>query len=193
MAPSRCPTASPMIIILAQALADILTLCEHKGKISGQKMAYLERPGNDVAHGSSMIICSKLGVQFVAVCPKGYEAQCENYRLLQKRRRRHNCYRQQLDEGVKDSDVLYTDVFFSMGPREITSGKGAAAYALSRLNMEIYKKAKEGCITMHCLPAHREREVTEDILDGPMSIVFDEAENHLHAQKAVLALLLKNA
>lgn len=171
-----------------QALADILTLYEHKGKISGQKIAYLG-DGNNVAH-SLMIICSKLGVKFAAVCPKGYEPNAKITDYC-KSIGGDIIVTDNIDEGVKDSDVLYTDVFFSMG-QEITLEKRTALMPY-QLNMEIYKKAKEGCITMHCLPAHRGEEVTEDILDGPMSVVFDEAENRLHAQKAVLALLLKNA
>lgn len=168
-----------------QALADILTLFEHKGKIAGQKMAYLG-DGNNVTH-SLMIICSKLGMKFAAVCPKGYEPSAKITEYC-KSIGGDITITDNIDEGVKDADVLYTDVFFSMG-QHITEEKEAALMPY-QLNMNIYNKAKEGCITMHCLPAHRGEEVTADVLDGPMSVVFDEAENRLHAQKAVLALLL---
>lgn len=169
-----------------QALADIMTLFEHKGKITGQKMAYLG-DGNNVTH-SLMIISAKLGMRFAAVCPKGYEP---NPKIVEycKSIGGDILVTDNIDEGVKDLDVLYTDVFFSMG-QQITEEKEKALMPY-QLNMEIYKKANPGCITMHCLPAHRGEEVTEDILDGKMSVVLDEAENRLHAQKAVLALLLK--
>jgi len=168
-----------------QALADILTLYEHKRKISGVKIAYLG-DGNNVAH-SLMIISAKLGIKFAAVCPKGYRPNPEITKY---------CLdlggditvTDNIPEGVKDSDVLYTDVFFSMGQQK-TKEKEMALMPY-QLNMDIYRMAKPDAITMHCLPAHRGEEVTEDILDGEMSVVFDEAENRLHAQKAVLALLM---
>ncbi len=170
-----------------QALADVLTLFEHKGKIAGQKMAYLG-DGNNVTH-SLMIISAKLGMKFAAVCPKGYEPSEE---ILEYCRSIGGDITVTADipEGVKDADVLYTDVFFSMGQQK--SQEKEQALMPYQVNMDIYKMAKPGCITMHCLPAHRGEEVTEDVLDGPMSVVFDEAENRLHAQKAVLALLLKD-
>lgn len=168
-----------------QALADIMTLYEHKGKIAGQKMAYLG-DGNNVTH-SLMIICAKLGVEFVAVCPKGYEPDLHITEYC-KKIGGNISVTDNIDEGVKNCDVLYTDVFFSMGQK--VSKEKENALMPYQLNMDIYKKAKKDCITMHCLPAHRGEEVTEEILDGKMSVVFDEAENRLHAQKAVLALLL---
>lgn len=168
-----------------QALADVLTLFEHKAKIAGQKMAYLG-DGNNVTH-SLMIISAKLGMKFAAVCPKGYEP---NEKIVEYCRAIGGdiTVTSDIAEGVKDSDVLYTDVFFSMGQQK--SKEKEEALMPYQLNMDIYKMAKPDCITMHCLPAHRGEEVTEDVLDGPMSVVFDEAENRLHAQKAVLALLL---
>lgn len=169
-----------------QALADVMTLFEHKGKIKGQKMAYLG-DGNNVTH-SLMIISAKLGMKFAAVCPKGYQPNAKIVEYCQSIGG-DIIVTDNIDEGVKGSDVLYTDVFFSMG-QHITKEKENALMPY-QLNMEIYKKASKGCITMHCLPAHRGEEVTEEILDGEMSVVLDEAENRLHAQKAVLALLLK--
>ncbi len=168
-----------------QALADILTLYEHKGKILGQKIAYLG-DGNNVTN-SLMIICAKLGVKFAAVCPKGYQPDKE---IVEYCRSIGGdiLVTDNIDMGVKGADVLYTDVFFSMG-QHITQKKREALMPY-QLNMQVYKKANDGCITMHCLPAHRGEEVTAEILDGPMSVVFDEAENRLHAQKAVLAMLL---
>jgi ornithine carbamoyltransferase len=170
-----------------QALADVLTLFEHKGKIAGQKMAYLG-DGNNVTH-SLMIISAKLGMKFAAVCPKGYEPNAEITEYCRSIGG-DITITANIPEGVKDADVLYTDVFFSMGQQK--SQEKEKALMPYQLNMEIYNMAKPGCITMHCLPAHRGEEVTEDVLDGPMSVVFDEAENRLHAQKAVLALLLKD-
>ena len=170
-----------------QALADILTLFEHKGKISGLKIAYLG-DGNNVTH-SLMIICAKLGIKFAAVCPEGFQPNPEITDYC-KSIGGDIIVTDNIDEGVKDSDVLYTDVFFSMG-QEKTKEKELALMPY-QVNMEVYNKAKKDCITMHCLPAHRGEEVTADVLDGKMSVVFDEAENRLHAQKAVLALLLQN-
>ncbi|MFW5780631.1 MAG: ornithine carbamoyltransferase, partial [Bacillota bacterium] len=170
-----------------QALADILTLYEHKKKISNIKMAYLG-DGNNVTH-SLMIISAKLGIKFAAVCPKGYQPdpQITKYCLDLGG---DITVTDNIKEGVKGSDVLYTDVFFSMGQAKDKQKENSLMPY--QLNMDIYKMAKPDCITMHCLPAHRGEEVTEDILDGKMSVVFDEAENRLHAQKAVLALLMGN-
>lgn len=168
-----------------QALADVLTLYEHKGKIAGQKIAYLG-DGNNVTN-SLMIISAKLGIKFAAVCPIGYQP---NEKIVEYCRSIGGdiVVTDDIDSGVKNADVLYTDVFFSMG-QHVTQEKREALMPY-QLNMQIYNKANDGCITMHCLPAHRGEEVTAEILDGPMSVVFDEAENRLHAQKAVLALLL---
>ena len=168
-----------------QALADIYTLYEKKNKIEGAKIAYFG-DGNNVAN-SLMIISAKLGIEFVAVCPEGYKVAKEIVDYCKGIGGKVSCI-SSIDEGVKNADVLYTDVFFSMG-QKVTEEKRNALMPY-QVNIELYKKAKKDAIFMHCLPAHRGEEVSAEVMDGAMSVVFDEAENRLHTQKAVLVLLL---
>lgn len=168
-----------------QALADIQTIWERFGKLEGLKLSYFG-DGNNVAN-SLIIACVKCGMKIFIACPKG----CEPDRQFVQEAKKygdiiitHDPY-----EAAKDADVLYTDVFFSMG-QEVSTEKRALLmpYQVNEILMEL---AKPEAVFMHCLPAHRGEEVTAKIIDGPQSIVFDEAENRMHVQKAILSLLMK--
>ena len=168
-----------------QVLADILTVWEHKGRLKGLKIAYFG-DGNNMAN-SLLAGCSKCGMEVAIACPKGFSPDTkfvEEAKKYSKITITHNP-----QEAALNADVLYTDVFFSMGQ---TPDKAKYdALMPFQINSELFKFAKEDAIFMHCLPAHRGEEVTEQIIDSCRSVVFDEAENRLHAQKAVLYHLLK--
>jgi ornithine carbamoyltransferase len=170
-----------------QALADVMTIRERFGRLEGLKVVYLG-DGNNVC-ASLMIACAKLGLDFVAATPAGYRPDEEAVRIA---REAGGSVELTDDPGaaVEGADVLYTDVWTSMGQdaereqrlRELT-GYG--------IDAELLKRAGEGAVVLHCLPAHYGEEITEDVLYGPQSAVWDEAENRLHAQKALLALVMR--
>lgn len=170
-----------------QALADVMTAWEKKGYIEGLKMVYIG-DGNNVTH-SLMIISAKLGIEFIAICPKGYQPD-ENVYEYCKSIGGNVRVTDEIDGNIEGCDVVYTDVVFSMGQPK--NKEKAIALAPYQVNSEIMKKAGKDALFMHCLPAHRNEEVTDEVIDGPQSVVFEEAENRLHAQKAVLELLLRN-
>lgn len=169
-----------------QALADILTAWEKFGKLEGLKLSYFG-DGNNVAN--SLIIAGvKCGMEVHIACPKGYEPDRQ---FTQEAKKIGNIViTNDPYEAAKNADIMYTDVFFSMG-QEITPEKTArlSPYQVNDVLMNI---AKPNAVFMHCLPAHRGEEVTANIIDGPQSAVFDQAENRLHAQKAVMQLLMKD-
>ncbi|MDR3264172.1 MAG: ornithine carbamoyltransferase [Clostridiales bacterium] len=168
-----------------QVLADLLTVYERFGRLRGLKLAYLG-DGNNMAH-SYMIACAKLGIDVSIVCPKEYSPLSEitEYAKAQG----SVTITEDIAEGVKGADVICTDVFFSMGqPKD---PKKEALLTPYQVNEELMKKTgKDTTVFLHCLPAHRGEEVTSGVIDGKQSLIFDEAENRLHAQKAVLLLLL---
>lgn len=169
-----------------QVLADLLTIWEKKSKLSGLKLAYFG-DGNNMAN-SLAIGCAKCGMEVAIACPKGYEPDSAFIKEAQKFSK--VTITDNPDIAAQSADVLYTDVFFSMGQQ--TDSKKKDALMPFQVNSQLFKKAKPDAIFMHCLPAHREEEVTSEIIDSPVSVIFDEAENRLHAQKAVLYHLLKN-
>ncbi len=173
-----------------QALADFLTMKEHKGKIAGLKIAFIG-DGNNVAN-SLALTAAKLGAHFTIACPKGYEPH----------KRIWNCALESAKatgakltitanpaDAVADADVVYTDTWVSMG-QESEEAHRAAIFAPFQVNAALLAGAKPNAIVMHCLPAHRGQEITDEIMDGKQSVVFDQAENRLHAQKALLSLVL---
>jgi len=170
-----------------QALADIMTAWEKKGYIEGLKMVYIG-DGNNVTH-SLMIISSKLGIKFTAICPKGYQPSKEVYNYC-KSIGGDVLVTDNIEENIENVDIVYTDVVFSMGQPK--NKEKAIALKPYQVNDTIMKKAGKTSLFMHCLPAHREEEVTASVIDGEQSVVFDEAENRLHVQKAILELLLKD-
>ena len=169
-----------------QVLADLMTIYEHFGKLEGLKMAYFG-DGNNMAH-SLMIGGAKVGMEVVCCCPDGYRP---NEDIVNSAAQFGKVsVTDNVDEAAKDCDVIYTDVFFSMG-QEKTKEKTDALMPY-QVNEQLMAKAARGAVFMHCLPAHRGEEVTEGVIDGAQSIVFEEAENRLHAQKAVMYLRMKN-
>lgn len=172
-----------------QVLADLLTIQEHKGRLTGIKLAYIG-DGNNMAH--SLMIGAKMGLHVVIASPDGYKPDPEIVALAQADALKNGGYVEVLDnplEAVRDADVLYTDVWTSMGQEEesIIRRKVFKNY---QINSELLKLARKDAIVLHCLPAHRGEEITAEVVEGPQSVVFDEAENRLHAHKAIMALIM---
>lgn len=172
-----------------QALADLLTIWEHKERLEGLKLTYIG-DGNNVAH-SLMLAGAIMGMEVVICSPPGYQP---NPFVLEKARslaKEPDLIRveEKPREAVKGAEVLYTDVWASMGQEEETE-KRIKALSSYQINQELLSYAAKDAIVMHCLPAHREEEITDEVMEGPQSVVFDEAENRLHAHKAILAALI---
>ncbi|AUD12562.1 MULTISPECIES: ornithine carbamoyltransferase [unclassified Planococcus (in: firmicutes)] len=173
-----------------QVLADLMTLIEHFGELKGRKLAYIG-DGNNMAN-SLMIGAAKVGLDIAIAAPKGYEPQAEMVELAQAIAKDTGSVvtvTHDPIEAVKNSDAIYTDVWASMG-QEAEAIKRLNDFEGFQVNADLVQHAKADYIFMHCLPAHREEEVTTDILEGPHSVIFQEAENRLHAQKAVLVTLM---
>jgi len=173
-----------------QVLADLQTIKEYKGKFKGLKLAYVG-DGNNVAN-SLMIGCAKVGMDITVATPKGYECDEQSVNHAKEAAAQTGatvitCH--DPIEAVKDADVVYTDTWVSMG-METEKEERVKVFMPYQVNKELMQKAKEDAIFMHCLPAYRGFEVSADVIDGPQSVVFDEAENRLHAQKAVLVKLM---
>jgi ornithine carbamoyltransferase len=176
-----------------QGLADLFTVYEKKGRFSGLKLAYVG-DGNNVAH-SLIYGCSKMGMTVILGCPRGYEPDSLVVAKGKEEAKRNGCeviVTHDPKEAVKGADVIYTDVWASMG-KEKEKEERANIMKPYQVNRDLVKLAKEDYIFMHCLPAHRGEEVTDDVMDGPASVVLDQAENRLYAQKAVLAQMLGGA
>lgn len=166
-----------------QVLSDIYTILEKRKSLDDLKVAFVG-DGNNVAN-SWIYAASKLGINLIVATPEGYEPDKEvlaeagdNVKSIHAP-----------EEAVKGADVIYTDTWVSMG-REEEVEKRERAFSPYQVNEDLLKKAKPECLVMHCLPAHRGKEITDEVMDGPHSIVFDQAENRMHVQKAILALLL---
>ena len=173
-----------------QAMADLMTVYEHKGKLEGLKLAYVG-DGNNVAH-SLLYACAKAGMNMSVATPAGYECAAEvveNAKADAKETGAEIFITNDPAEAVKNADVVCTDTWVSMG-QEAEKAERRKIFADYQVNAELFGKAEDEAIFIHCLPAYRGYEVTEDVIDGPRSVIFDEAENRLHAQKAVLATLM---
>ncbi|MGF7049265.1 ornithine carbamoyltransferase [Paenibacillus sp. DS2015] len=173
-----------------QVLADYQTIYEHKGKLKGLKLAYIG-DGNNMAH-SLMIGGAKLGVDVYVATPKGYEPDAtvvKDCLEIAAQTGAKIVVTQSAEEAVKDADVIYTDVWASMGFEEEQKIR-EAAFANYQVNEQLVKGAKSDYLFLHCLPAHRGEEVSEGVIDGGHSVIFDQAENRLHAQKALMAALM---
>jgi ornithine carbamoyltransferase len=166
-----------------QALTDYYTILEKKGTLKGLKLAYIG-DGNNVAH-SLIYGAAKLGVNLTLATPREYKPARKILKGASPRIRLTNDPR----EAVKDADIIYTDVWVSMG-QEAEREERLKAFKPYQVNRNLLKKAKKNPLIMHCLPAHRGEEITSGVIDSPNSIVFDQAENRLHLQKAILVLLL---
>ncbi len=174
-----------------QILADLFTIYEHKGTLKGLKVAYLG-DGNNIAN-SLLHGCAKLGVNLSIASPKGYECDqkiIEEALSDAKKSGSKIVLTEDPIEAVKDADAVYTDTWVSMG-QENEKEQRLKTFMPYQVNSELFSKAKEDAIFLHCLPAYRGYEVTSEVIDGSRSVVFDEAENRLHVQKAIMALLMK--
>ncbi|MBN1485959.1 MAG: ornithine carbamoyltransferase [Chloroflexia bacterium] len=173
-----------------QALADLLTVLEHKGTLAGLKFAYIG-DGNNVCQ-SLLLINALLGLHTWVACPAGYEPRSEIVeqarQLAQESGSQVHIVRHP-DEAARDADVLYTDVWASMG-QEDEAAERNKMFADYQINAARLALAAPDAIVEHCLPAHRGQEITDEVIDGPQSVVLDEAENRLHAQKALVVQLM---
>ena len=174
-----------------QAMADYLTLLEHKGKLEGLKLCYVG-DGNNVAH-SLMFAGARLGVNVTVACPEGFEPNKDALRDAVEDARATGATIEVVrdpKEGVRGADALYTDVWASMGQEsEVETRK--KIFRPYQINSQLMALAKPDALFLHCLPAHRGDEVTDEVIDSKHSVVFDEAENRLHAQKAIMHELMK--
>ena len=173
-----------------QVLADLMTILEHFGTLKGKKMAYIG-DGNNMAN-SLMIGAAKVGMDISVASPAAYAPTPEMVALAKDIAQYTGSnieITESPEQAVAGSDVIYTDVWASMGQEQETIER-LQHFQGFQVNEELVKHANEDYIFMHCLPAHREEEVTTAILEGPHSVIFQEAENRLHAQKAVLVALM---
>jgi ornithine carbamoyltransferase len=169
-----------------QVLADLMTIREYKGSFKGLKMAFIG-DGNNMAN-SLMVGAIKTGMSFAIACPKGYEPDAD----LMKWAKENGDFTitNDVKEALKDADVVYTDVWASMG-QEGEKKKREQAFVGYQVNTENLQVAKPDVMVLHCLPAHRGEEITDEVFEAHAKEIFDEAENRLHAQKAVMVKLLK--
>ncbi len=173
-----------------QILADLQTIEEHKGKLEGIKLAYIG-DGNNIAH-SLLYGCAKVGMDVAIASPKGYtcnEEIASNAKDDARKTGAKVLLTENPIEAIKDADVVYTDTWCSMG-QDAEKAERIKAFQGYQVNGELFKHAKDDAIFLHCLPAYRGYEVSEEVIDGPHSVIFDEAENRLHAQKAVMQILM---
>ncbi|MFC5864844.1 ornithine carbamoyltransferase [Acidicapsa dinghuensis] len=173
-----------------QALADFMSLEEHFGSVKGLNFTYVG-DGNNVCH-SLMLAGAQLGANVTVATPRGYSPDIEIVTLARAKAEENGCeirLTQDPQAGVEGADAVYTDVCVSMG-FEHEATKRAPIFRPFQVNEALMSRASSGAVFMHCLPAHRNAEVSDAVLDGPQSIVFDQAENRMHAQKALLLLLL---
>ncbi len=174
-----------------QALADLFTIKEKRGKLKGLKFAYVG-DGNNMAH-SLIEACVKTGMHVSLACPPGYEPDAGIMReARQVAAQTGSELKLSNDPGkaVENADIVYTDVWTSMG-QESESAKRMNAFLGYQVDGKLMQAAAPKALVMHCLPAHRGEEIAAEVIDGPQSVVFDQAENRLHTQKAILELLLK--
>lgn len=175
-----------------QALSDLLTIQELKGRLKGLSLAYIG-DGNNVAN-SLIEAGAKVGMRVVIGCPSGYQP---DQRVIDRARVEGQATGASIEVvenplvAVKEADVVYTDVWISMG-REREQARRLRTLAPYQLDQRLLHRAKPDAIVMHCLPAHRGEEISAEVLDGPQSVVIDQAENRLHMQKAVLTQLLSH-
>ena len=173
-----------------QGMADFFTLREHKGGLAGLKLAYLG-DGNNVCH-SLLLAAARAGTKMAVGTPAGYEPNPKMVQMAREDGKETGFEVKLTDdpaEAASGADAVYTDVWASMG-QESEKEKRAAIFAPYQINARLMAHAKKDAVFMHCLPAHRGDEVTDEVIDSPNSIVYDQAENRLHIQKVILTLLL---
>ena len=175
-----------------QALTDLFTIQEKMKVLKGRKMVYVG-DGNNMAH-SLMYAAAKVGMNMVCACPKGYQPDPKVLAEAQVDASHTGCtitVEEDVMKAVKGADVLYTDTWASMGQEEEHDAR-KKIFAPYQINAELLAAARPEAIVMHCLPAYRGEEITDDVIEGPQSVVFDQAENRLHVQKAIMALLMSD-
>ena len=175
-----------------QALTDMFTIQEKMKVLKGRKMVYVG-DGNNMAH-SLMYACAKVGMNMVCACPKGYQPDPHVLAEAQEDAAHAGCtitVEEDVMKAVKGADVLYTDTWASMGQEEEHDAR-KKIFAPYQINAELLAAARPEAIVMHCLPAYRGEEITDEVIEGPQSVVFDQAENRLHVQKAIMALLMSD-
>jgi ornithine carbamoyltransferase len=173
-----------------QAMADVLTIIEHCGKLKGKRVVFLG-DGNNVAR-SLMFACALGGAHFVCASPQGYaldDASVAQARAFAKKSGGSVELVVDPQAAARDADVLYADVWASMG-QEAEAAVRSKTFPPYQVNAVLVALAKPQAIVLHCLPAHRGLEITDEVMDGKHSVVFDQAENRMHAQKAIVAILL---
>ncbi len=174
-----------------QAIADFMTIQEKKKKLKGLKLCYVG-DGNNMAH-SLMFAGARLGVNVTVACPSGYEPNPTAVDQASEDAKATGALIEVVHdpvEGIRNADVVYTDVWASMG-QESEAEARKKIFSPFQVNTVLMSKAKNDAIFMHCLPAHRGDEVTDEVIDSKQSVVFDEAENRLHAQKAIMYQLMR--
>lgn len=170
-----------------QILSDLFTILEKRGTLEGLKIAYIG-DGNNVAN-SWVNAAARLPIRLALACPKGYEPDPFIFkRAVKSAGSRLSLHRSPADAAA-EADVIYTDVWASMG-QEAQQTQRARLFKSYQVNRGLIELAAEDAIVMHCLPAHREEEITSEVLDGPRSVVIDQAENRLHVQKAIMEILM---
>ncbi len=173
-----------------QILADLQTIYEHKGRLEGLKLCYVG-DGNNISN-SLLHGCTKVGMNISVASPKGYECDEECVAHAVETSKKTGCSVVMTNdpvEAMNNADIVVTDTWVSMG-QESEKAERIKIFGDYTVSEELFAKAKDDAIFMHCLPAYRGYEVAESVIDGPRSVIFDEAENRLHAQKAVMATVM---
>ena len=174
-----------------QILADLLTIQEHKKKMKGLNLAWIG-DGNNVCN-DLLLGCAKTGINMVAACPHGYEPLEQIVRLAKEEEQKTGVKITITDDplqATKDADIIVTDTFLSIGKDQEKNTREEAFLPRYQVNSDLLKNAKRDVIFMHCLPAKRGQEVTSEVIDGSASVIWDEAENRLHVQKALMCMLM---
>jgi ornithine carbamoyltransferase len=174
-----------------QILADLLTIQEHKKKMKGLNLAWIG-DGNNVCN-DLLLGCAKTGINMTAACPHGYEPLEQIVRLAKEEEQKTGVEITITDDplqATKDADIIVTDTFLSIGKDQEKTTREEAFLPRYQVNSDLLKNAKRDVIFMHCLPAKRGQEVTSEVIDGSASVIWDEAENRLHVQKALMCMLM---
>ena len=174
-----------------QILADLLTIQEHKKKMKGLNLAWIG-DGNNVCN-DLLLGCAKTGINMTAACPHGYEPLEQIVRLAKEEEQKTGAEITITDDplqATKDADIIVTDTFLSIGKDQDKTTREEAFLPRYQVNSDLLKNAKRDVIFMHCLPAKRGQEVTSEVIDGSSSVIWNEAENRLHVQKALMCMLM---
>jgi len=173
-----------------QVIGDLMTAQEHKGRLQGLKLVFIG-DGNNVAH-ELLYGCAKVGMNMTIACPPGFEPDAQVLAMARQDAQLSGARLEVVEnpwEAIKGADIVYTDVWASMG-QEAEAEEKEKQFLAYQVNQALLAAAHPGAIVMHCLPAKRGKEITDEVMDGPQSVVFDESENRLHAHKAIMAVTM---